>query len=131
MIAKTFIDNVRDLLGRVTMSCLDKKFYIVIEYDRKYENKDFMFMYPRVYIQVRYTSLCTKTDKIEDWKGRKWYLSEHMTNDEIVKTAYCGFEAAVKHEIMEGFKIDDKILFNPHVNFEELLLITNKEIKRK
>lgn len=53
-----------------------------------------------------------------------------MTDDEVVKTAYCAFEAAVKHEVMEGFKVDGKILFNPHMNFEALLSISDKEIYR-
>lgn len=53
-----------------------------------------------------------------------------MTNDEIIKTAYCAAEAAVKHEIMEGFKVDGVILFNPHVDFEELLKISHLEVKR-
>jgi hypothetical protein len=130
MTNKNFIDRVKELLTRVSMTCLDKDFFLIVEYDRKYEVKDFMFMYPRVYIQIEYSASCTKTEKIDTWKGRKWYLSEHMTDDEIIKTTYAAFEACVKHEIMEGFKIDGKILFNPHIDFEELLLITNKEIKR-
>lgn len=105
------------------------------KYDRKSKfdedyNPDAMFMYPRVFIQLEYYAKCTKTGEEDSWRGRKWYLSEHMTDDEIIKTCYCAFEAAVKHEIMEGFKVDGKILFNPHINFEELLLITNKEVKR-
>jgi hypothetical protein len=53
-----------------------------------------------------------------------------MTDDEIIKTSYGAFKAAVEHEVMEGFKVDGIILFNPHVNFEELLKISHKEIKR-
>jgi hypothetical protein len=53
-----------------------------------------------------------------------------MTDDEVVKTAYVAFEAAVKHEILEGFKVDGKILFNPHVNFEALLTVSDKEVFR-
>lgn len=130
-----FKNKVERLLERVSLSCLDKQFSIRIEYDRKSKfdedyNPDAMFMYPRVFIQLEYYAKCTKTGKEDSWRGRKWYLSEHMTDDEIIKTCYCAFEAAVKHEIMEGFKVDGKILFNPHINFEELLLITNKEVKR-
>lgn len=53
-----------------------------------------------------------------------------MTADEIVKTVYAAFEAAIKHEVMEGFKVDGIVLFNPHVDFEELLKISHKEIQR-
>lgn len=54
-----------------------------------------------------------------------------MTNDEIAKTAYVAFESAIKHEIMEGFKVDGIILFNPHVNFEALLGVSDQEIRRE
>jgi hypothetical protein len=54
-----------------------------------------------------------------------------MSSDEIIKTCYVCFEQAVKHEVMECFKVDNKILFNPHINFEELLKVSDKEISRK
>jgi hypothetical protein len=139
----TFYDHVKGLLERVTLSCLDKKFEILIEFDKKYTKqppilwavsgngtKKSFHPYGRVYIQLRYSAGCTKDGHDDTWKGRKWYLSEYMTDDEIIKTCYVAFEAAVKHEIMEGFKVDGKILFNPHINFEELLKISDKEIKR-
>ena len=114
--------RVEKLVNRITLTCLDKKFDILYDYDQKSGN--------RVYIQISYHSQCTKTGNFDYWKGRKWYLSDHMTDDEIVKTVYCAFEAAVKHEIMEGFKVDNKILFNPHIDFEELLKISDKEVFR-
>lgn len=64
------------------------------------------------------------------WFGRKWYLSEFMTDDEIVKTAYSAFRQALEHEVMEGFKVDDKPLFNPHLDFEALLEISDHEVIR-
>ena len=112
----------REIVDRISCEILGNPFHINIEYDRKYGN--------RVYIQMIYNAPCTKGTEQESWKGRKYYLSEYMTADEVVKTCYAAFEAAVKHEIMEGFKVDGKILFNPHVNFEELLKITDKEITR-
>jgi hypothetical protein len=53
-----------------------------------------------------------------------------MPADEIMKTAYGAFKMAVEHEAMEAFKVDGIILFNPHINFEELLKVSHKEIKR-
>lgn len=85
----------------------------------------------RVFIQITYKAPCGKTNKTEEWRSRKWYLSEHMTDDEIIKTAYLAFEIAVKHEILEGFKVNGKSLFNPHVNYTDLLTISDKEVKRK
>jgi hypothetical protein len=117
--------EIRALLSRITLSCLGKNFTIRCEIDNKYDAG-------RLFIQVVYRANDNKTGADEqEWKGRKYYLSEHMTQDEIVKTCYVAFEAAVKHEVMEGFKVDGIVLFNPHVNFEELLKVSDKEITRK
>lgn len=64
------------------------------------------------------------------YKGRKWYLSPYMTEDEVVKTIYLAFEVAVKHEILEGFKMDDTPLFNPHTPYDEILKISKIEKTR-
>jgi len=85
----------------------------------------------RLYLQFSYKAPCTKTSIVSDWKGRKWYLSSHMTEDEVIKTAYAAFQACINHEIMEGFKVDNIILFNPHVSYKELLKVSHKEIKRE
>lgn len=85
----------------------------------------------RIYLQLSYFAPCTKTGEMKEWTGRKWYLSQFMTEDEVIKTAYCAAKATVEHEIMEGFKVDNIILFNPHINYEELLAISHKEITRE
>lgn len=122
------LKRVQQLLSRVKLKCLEKEFNILIKYDDKYTN--ITMNDGRVYIQLEYNSTCNKDGDNDYWKGRKWYLSEHMTDDEIIKTCYAAFEACVKHEIMEGFKVDGKMLFNPHINFEALLSISDKEITR-
>lgn len=125
-----FISRVTGLLSRVTLSCLEKEFKLKISYDDIHRTCR-ESIEPRVYIQIGYNSNCNKTgEKNTDWKARKWYLSDFMTDDEIIKTSYAAFEACIKHEAMEGFRVDGEILFNPHVDFEELLKISNKEIKR-
>lgn len=117
------IERVIAITNRLSISIFGTDFSLIVE-------KDQLIIDGRIYLQVTYSAPCTKTGSIESWYGRKWYLSEFMTDDEIVKTAYCAFEAAVKHEIMEGFKVDGIILFNPHINFEELLKVSHMEIKR-
>lgn len=131
------INRVKQLLKRVELKCLEKTFNILIKQDDKYTEAISNFPSTqhipyegRVYIQLEYNSACNKDGENDYWKGRKWYLSEHMTDDEIIKTCYAAFEACVKHEIMEGFKVDGKMLFNPHINFEALLSISDKEITR-
>lgn len=117
------LNRVTEITNRITMSCFGAEFKLRVEKDNEFDNG-------RVFLQVTYKAPCTKTNELSEWHGRKWYLSKHMTNDEIVKTAYVAFESCVKHEIMEGFKVDGIILFNPHVNFEELLKVSHKEVKR-
>lgn len=118
------IDRVRKLLERVSFELFETTFYIFAHYDKVHGESG------RIYLQVEYESPCTNTGKMEVWKSGKHYLSEFMTDDEIIKKAYVAFEQTVKHEVMEAFKVDNIILFNPHVNFEELLKVSKNEITR-
>lgn len=117
------IDRVLTITNRISASCFGTDFKFRIEHDNEFENG-------RIFLQVTYEAPCVHDKEMKEWHGRKFYLSKHMTDDEIIKTAYVAFESAVKHEIMEGFKVDGIILFNPHINFEELLKVSHKEIKR-
>jgi hypothetical protein len=116
------------------MQCLEKNFDMLVKYDQKY--KKYLSSFPadfpqaRVYLQIQYECKCNKTDVVEQWRGRKWYLTQYMTDSEIIFTALDAFKAVIMHEAMEGFKVDNKILVNQHIDFEELLKISDKEVKR-
>jgi hypothetical protein len=116
------LKEIRELTSHISFSIFGQNLLISASEDMKYGK--------RIFLQVFYDAPCSKTGKVDRWKGGKHYLSEHMTEDEIVKRAYVAFEAAVKHEIMEGFKFDGVILFNPHVNFRELLKVSHLEVMR-
>jgi hypothetical protein len=119
------LEQVIVLCDKIEMSCLgNKSFSLRVEKDVKRPDDG------RVFIQVIYRAPCVKTGEDKVWTGRKFYLSDHMTQDEVVKTAYLAFELAVKHEIMEGFLVGGKTLFNPHVDFTELLAISQREVTR-
>ncbi|MFH6944646.1 hypothetical protein [Flavobacterium sp. FlaQc-50] len=117
------LKHLEKICSGITMDCFGTKFKLRIAKDQKHTGG-------RFFIQVTYTAKCNKTGKPKIWHGRKWYLSEFMTDDEVVKTAYCAFEAVVKHEIMEGFKINGIVLFNPHVDYLSLLKVSNQEVSR-
>ncbi len=53
-----------------------------------------------------------------------------MTEDEIIKTAWVAYRSCIEHEVMETFRVDDLILFNPHTPYTELLKISEVEVKR-
>lgn len=115
--------RVLNITSQITMELFGKQFSVLASKDQKGGD--------RIYVQVTYVAPCTNTGEEQEWKGRKYYLSEFMTDDEIVKTCYVAFEQAVKHEVMEGFKVNGIILFNPHINYEELLKISHKEVRRQ
>lgn len=128
---ETNLKRVRKITGRITCSVLGRVFHLNAAHDTI--GKDILIengIEPRVYLQAEYLAPCTKTGEEIMWKSGKTYLSAHMTNDEIVKQSWVTFEKAVKHEVMEGFKVDGAILFNPHVNFEELLKVSDNEVTR-
>jgi hypothetical protein len=56
-----------------------------------------------------------------DWRGRKWFLSEHMTDGEVVQTALMACLAASEHEIREQFKYRGVSIFDPHYDIERLV----------
>lgn len=118
------LSDISNLLDRVKAEVLGTSFQFYISRDKKDSTG-------RIYIQVKYMAKDTKdASSIKEWNGRKWYLSDYMTDDEVIKTAYCAVKAAVEHEVMEGFKVDNIVLFNPHVNFEALLSVSHKTIER-
>jgi hypothetical protein len=120
------IERVKKITQRISMSCLGVSVKIAVKMDKIYTVSN----NGRIYLQAHYEAPDTHTGVLQEWSGRKWYLSEFMTDDEIVKTAYVAFESCVKHEIMEGFKVDGVILFNPHVAYDALLEVSHKEVKR-
>lgn len=122
------LERVKLLLSRCSLVLFGKAFDIIIKYDQVH-NFDLDTIEPRVYIQIGYWDKCCKTSNEIYWYSRKWYLSEHMVDDEIIKTLYLCFEVAVKHELLEAFKVDKQSLFNPHLDFEELLKVKKERIR--
>ena len=121
------IEKVQSIIDRCTMKLFNVCFRFRVEEDYLFKNRDGE---GRVFIQLCYKCACNKTGHLQEWRGRKWYISSHMTEDEVIKTAYAAYQSAIIHEIMETFLVDNKILFNPHVSYEALLSISDKEIKR-
>jgi hypothetical protein len=124
--------RVKELMKRLSFNILGIDMEVIVEHDKK--SKSFMEWLQkesRIYIQLAYRAPDTKELDFKNFKGGKWYLSEHMTDDEIVKKAYLAFRTCVEHEVLEGFKVDNVVIFNPHRNFEDLVKLgDNPEIVR-
>lgn len=73
-----------------------------------------------IFLQIEFNAPCTTTGDSESWKSRKWQLSEHMTDSEVVQTAFKAVLTAQEHEAREKFKYRGRAIFGPHFNVERL-----------
>jgi hypothetical protein len=60
------------------------------------------------------------TGEVKLQKCRKWYLSSHACESEIIRTAYKAIEAAELHELQENFIYCGQRIFDPHLNLTDL-----------
>lgn len=66
---------------------------------------------------------CSVTAKPLPWKGRLWRLSQHMTDGEIVQTAFKAILTCLEHEARERFTFDGVTVFDPHFDIHELVTL--------
>ena len=74
----------------------------------------------RCYLQINAVSSCNVDGGRYVWKGRKWFLSPHMTRSEVVQTAFMAVLAAVEHETREQFKYSGQSIYDPHFDVNAL-----------
>lgn len=135
------IERVKSIVDRLSLKLLGTTFTIIVAEDHKslefFEGVGEVLdlsadvFRPRVFVQTQFIAECTNSSRVQAWKGRKWYLSDHMTDDEIIKTCFAAFKQTVEHEVMEGFSVDGIVLFNPHASYESLLRVSREEVKRE
>ncbi len=58
---------------------------------------------------------------VKFWPCRKWWLSGHMTETELVQTAFAAALQAEEHECREAFHYRGARPFQPHVNINALV----------
>ncbi len=75
----------------------------------------------KVFLQAQFHSPCADTGQLTLQKTRKWYLSEHMTESELVQTALKCVLTAIEHEAREQFKYKGQAIFGPHFNVNDLV----------
>lgn len=63
----------------------------------------------------------TDSETGEEWTGRKWYLSPHMTDSEVIQTALLAVLQAEEHEARERFRVDGQAIYGPHLNAWDLV----------
>ncbi len=69
-----------------------------------------------VFLQhVQFIDDCTVDDDTAlEQRGRKFYISRHMTDEEIVRTASLAVQVFECHESHEWFRYQGKRYLNPH-----------------
>src|SRR5262245_45007952 len=75
------------------------------------------------YLQISCNSFDTRTGDPFAWKGRKWRLSYHMTDGEIVQTALMAVLASLEHEARELFLYKGVSVFDPHYDIDKLVAL--------
>lgn len=55
------------------------------------------------------------------WSGRRLLLSYHMTEGEIVQTAWLAVQLAIAHEAREQFTYKGVTVFDPHYDINRLV----------
>lgn len=79
------------------------------------------------YLQIEFQGTCNVSGKPDNWRGRKWRLSPHMTKGEVVQTAFLATMTAVEHETREQFKFDGVSVFDPHYDIDKLVELRRSE----
>jgi hypothetical protein len=77
----------------------------------------------RLWLQVAFSAPDNDTDDrawLTQQHGRKWLLSEHMTDSEVVQTAFKAVLAAEEHEARETFLVDGVAVLGPHFDLFKL-----------
>lgn len=83
----------------------------------------------RPILQVIFMGEDALTGKLEEQKCRKWLLSYHMCNNELITTAYKAILAAEEHEVREFFTYKNVRVMNPHFSFDDIArLVTDLEL---
>jgi len=60
------------------------------------------------------------------WSTRKYQLSVHMTESELVQTAFMAALQGEEHEAREAFRYQNKAPFNPHISVAALLAVCDQ-----
>lgn len=60
------------------------------------------------------------TGMVSEQRGRKWYVSPHSTESEVVQTALLAILTFEEHEAREKFLYKGERLFGPHIDHTQV-----------
>ena len=71
-----------------------------------------------------------ETPREQSWGGRKWYVSEHAIEAEVVQTCLKAVLTAIEHEAREQFMFRGVALFHPHISLDALMTAAATRVTR-
>ena len=75
------------------------------------------------WLQVSFPEQNTVTFAHETFKSGKQILSYHMCDNEIIRTVYQTIKRAMLHEMDERFSYNGQLIFDPHMNYNNLATV--------
>lgn len=63
--------------------------------------------------------------------GRKWYLSPHATEGEVIQTALLAVLTATEHEVREAFTVNGVAIYAPHFDPMALVKLASDHASRQ
>ena len=78
------------------------------------------------YLQVRGEVWDEVTRVYRTVSGRKWLLSRHMTETEVVQTAFLAVKTWGEHETRENFRYRGDCVFSPHIDVNAVADLVNR-----
>lgn len=104
------IEDVEDIVDNVQLD--DFGHFLV----RFYAGQDKV-----MYIQHAYARPDALTGELGWGYGRKWHVSPHATESEIVLTCLKAAITDAEHEVREGFRYKGACIFQPHIDVNALV----------
>ena len=83
-------------------------------------------------IQATFNGLDVDTGKVELQKCRKWYVSAHSCDSEIVRSMFLAVRQAEEHELCENFNYRGQQVYNPHLDMDSMAdFIATKPLEKR
>ncbi len=79
-----------------------------------------------IFLRVEFYAPDIHTGEQKLQLGRKWLLSQHMTDSEIVNTIYLAIATAEEHERREDFKFSGERIYGPHWDVQVLAEVASE-----
>lgn len=92
--------------------------------------KDFSFIVEPIdggfHLQLRVREIDVSTGVSNLMHGRKWFVNEYADRNSIVRTAFKAVLTWQEHEARELFKYQNSSIFGPHLDVEDLVVLSKQ-----